>query len=135
MVHLDFPITNNEAKYKALVVGMDLAITVGAMSVVVYYNSQVVTSQVNGDYKCKGERMKKFLKQVRKQVGKFPAKFVQILKKENEQADHLAKGASTEHMLIPSKVLSFVQISPLISGVSVWEIDSGSNWTTPIVFY
>ena len=26
-------------------------------------------SQVNGDYKCKGERMKKYLKQVRKRVG------------------------------------------------------------------
>ena len=135
MVHLDFPMTNNEAKYKALVAGMDLAKAAGTMSVVVYYNSQVVTSQVNGDYKCKGERMKKFLKQVRKQVGKFPAKFVQIPKKENEQADYLAKGASAEHMLIPSKVLSFVQLSPLISGVSVWEIDSGSNWTTPIVSY
>ena len=135
MVHLDFPMTNNEAKYKALVAGMDLAKAAGAMSVVMYYNSQVVTSQVNGDYKCKGERMKKFLKQVRKQVDKFPAKFVQIPKKENEQADHLAKGASAEHMLIPSKVLSFVQLSPLISGVSVWEIDSGSNWTTPIVSY
>ena len=34
MVHLDFPMTNNEAKYKALVAGMDLAKAAGAMSVV-----------------------------------------------------------------------------------------------------
>ena len=38
-------------------------------------------------------------------------------------------------MLIPSKVLSFVQLSPLINGVGVQEIDSGSNWTTPLMSY
>ena len=38
-------------------------------------------------------------------------------------------------MLIPSKVLSFVQLSPLINGVDVQEIGSEINWTTPIVSY
>ena len=86
---------------------------------VVYCDSQVVMSQVNGDYECRGERMKKYLEQVRKQVAKFQAKFVQIPKEENEQADRLAKTASVEYMLIPSKVLSFVQLLRLINGVSV----------------
>ena len=47
------------------------------------------------------------------------AKFVQIPREENEQADRLAKVSLAEHMLIPSQVLSFVQISPLIDSVSV----------------
>ena len=38
-------------------------------------------------------------------------------------------------MLIPSKVLSFVQLSPLIDDINMQEIDSGSNWTTLIVSY
>ena len=38
-------------------------------------------------------------------------------------------------MLIPSKVLSFVQLSPLIDGVGMQEIGFESNWTTPIVSY
>ena len=45
------------------------------------------------------------------------------------------KAASVEHMIIPSKVLSFVQLLRLIDGVGVQEIDSRSNWTTPIVSY
>ena len=61
MVRLDFPTTNNEAKYEALIVGLDLAIAAGATSMVVYCDSQVVISQVNGDYECKGEQMKKYL--------------------------------------------------------------------------
>ena len=44
VVFLDFPTTNNEAEYEALVAGLDLAKAVGATSVVVYCDSQVVTS-------------------------------------------------------------------------------------------
>ena len=53
MVRLDFPLTKNEAKYEALVVGLDLAKVAGAISVIVYCDFQVVTSQGNGNYKCK----------------------------------------------------------------------------------
>ena len=119
MVCLDFPTTNNETEYEALVAGLDLVKVARTISVVVYCDSQVVTSQVNGDYECKGERMKKYLEQVRKRVGDLQAKFVQIPREENEQVDCLAKAASAEHMLIPNKVLSFVQFSPLIDGIGV----------------
>ena len=61
IVRLDFSTTNNEAEYEALVVGLDLVKAAGAISVIVYYDSQVVTSQVNGDFECKGEKMKKYL--------------------------------------------------------------------------
>ena len=119
MVCLDFPTTNNEAEYEALVAGLDLVKAARTTSVVVYCDSQVVTSQVNGDYECKGERMKKYLEQVRKWVGDLQAKFVQIPREENEQVDCLAKAVSAEHMRIPNKVLSFVQFSPLIDGIGV----------------
>ena len=58
MIHLDFPTTNNEAEYEALVAGLNLARATGATSVFIYYDSQVITNQVNGDYECKGEKMK-----------------------------------------------------------------------------
>ena len=102
---------------------------------IVYYDSQVVTSQVNGDYECKGERMKKYMDQVWRRVNKLQAKFFQIPREENEQADRLTKVASAEYMLLPGKVLSFVQISPLIYDVDVQEVNLGSNWTTLIVSY
>ena len=44
MIRLDFPTTNNEAEYEALVVGLDLTRAAGAENMVVYCNSQVVTS-------------------------------------------------------------------------------------------
>ena len=60
IVQLDFLTTNNEVEYEALIVGLDLENTTGAVDMVVYCNSQVVTSQVN-DYECEGEWMKKYL--------------------------------------------------------------------------
>ena len=44
-----------------MVVGLDLAKVAGATSVVLYCDFQVITDQVNRDYECKGERMKKYL--------------------------------------------------------------------------
>ena len=38
-------------------------------------------------------------------------------------------------MIIPGNVLSFVQLSLLIDSGDMQEIDSESNWTTPIVSY
>ena len=84
MVRPDFPATNNEAEYEALVAGLDLAKAAGAESVVIYCDSQVVTNQVNGDYECKNERMRRYLDQVRKRVSDLKAKVIQIPRGENE---------------------------------------------------
>ena len=135
MVRVDFPTTNNEAEYEVLVAAPDLAKVAGAANVVIYCNSQVITNQVNGDCECKGERMKRYLDQVKGRVDDLKAKIVQIPKGENEQADCLAKATSAEHMITHGNVLSFVQLSPLIDSDDVQEIGSESNWTTPIVSY
>ena len=84
MIRLDFPTTNNEAEYEALVAGLDLARATGATSVVIYYDSQVFTNQVNGDYKCKGKRMRRYLDQVKRRVDDLQAKIIQIPRRENE---------------------------------------------------
>ena len=67
-----------EVEYETLVIGLDFAKVARATSVIMYCDSQVVTSQVNGDFECKGENMKKYLEQVRRRVGELQAEFVQI---------------------------------------------------------
>ena len=44
MIRLDFPTTNNEAEYEALVAGLDLAKVAGAVTVIMHCDSQVNTS-------------------------------------------------------------------------------------------
>ena len=127
MICLDFPTTNNEAEYEALVAGLDLARAAEATSVVIYYDSQVITNQINGDYECKGERMKLYLDQVKRRVDDLQAKIIQLPRGENEQANHLAKAASAEHMITHGNILSFVQLSLLIDSSKVQEISFESN--------
>ena len=79
--------------------------------------------------------MKKYLEQVRKRVDDLQAKIVQIPKRENEQADRLAKAISAEHMITLNNVLSFVQLSLLIDSVNVQEIAPEDNWITQLVSY
>ena len=76
MIRLDFPTTNNEAEYEALVVGLDLTRAAGATSAVIYCDSQVITNQINGDYECKGERIKLYLGQVKRRVDDLQAKII-----------------------------------------------------------
>ena len=102
MIRRDFPTINNEAEYEALIAGLDLARVAGAENMVVYYDSQVATNQVNEDYDYKNERMKKYLKLVKDYVNNLRVKFVQITRKENKQADRLAKATSAENVVTPA---------------------------------
>ena len=108
MIRLEFHTTNNEAEYEALIVGLDLARAAKAENMVIHYDSQVITSQVNGSYECKSERMKKYLDEVKGRISCLQIKFVQIPREENECV-----------VLIPNQVLSFIQTSSLI--------DNGTN--------
>ena len=124
MIRLEFPTTNNEAEYKALVAGLDLAKAAGAENMIIHCNSQVITSQVNGDYECRNKRMKKYLEEVKSRTSELEVKFIQIPREENECADRLAKAAFAEFMNAPEQVLSFVQTSSLIDdGKQIQEIE------------
>ena len=114
MIRLNFPTTNYEAKYEALVAGLDLAKAAGAENMIIHCDSQVITSQINGDFECRSEKMKKYLKEVKGQTTGLEVKFVQIPREENECADRLAKAASAEFMKAPKQVLFFVQTCSFI---------------------
>ena len=136
MIRLDFPMTNNEVEYEVLVARLNLAEAAGAENMVVHCDSHVITSQINGDYECRNERMKKYLEEVKNWIDSLEVRFVQIPREENECADRLGKVASVEFMIVSEQVLSFVQVSSLIDdGANVQEINSEKNWTPPLKAY
>ena len=62
---MHYQITNNKAEYEAFLKGLKLAKSLGAESVLVQGDSQLVMGQVNGTYEAKEERMKRYLNKVR----------------------------------------------------------------------
>ena len=96
----------------------------------------MITSQINGEYECRNERMKKYLEEVKNWIGNLKVRFIQIPREENECVDHLAKAASAEFVIVSEQVLSFVQVSSLIDDrTNVQEMNSEKNWTTPLIAY
>ena len=93
VVRLQFQMTNNEAKYEALLQGLE-------NSVLVQGDSQLVINQVNEMCEAKEERMKKYLGKVKQCIKGFTTtRFQQIPMEENVEANVLAKAASVNEMV------------------------------------
>ena len=61
-VQLKFHVTNNEAKYEAILMGPRIAQTLGAKNALLRSDSQLVIGQVKGDFEVKETRMQRYLK-------------------------------------------------------------------------
>ena len=56
-VRMQYQTTNNEVEYKTLLNGLELAKSIGAKSILILGDSQLVMGQVNGTCEVKEERM------------------------------------------------------------------------------
>ena len=71
-----------------------MAKSLGAETILIQGDSQLIINQVNGMCEAKESRMKKYLNKVKQLVKKFKeASFVQLPREENMEADALAKVA------------------------------------------
>ncbi|XP_072084437.1 uncharacterized protein [Arachis hypogaea] len=96
-VKFEFPVSNNQAEYEALLGGLVLAREVGATRLEVCSDSQVVTVQVNGSYKARDSLLQKYLERVKELSKQFEEVTVQHVPRErNARADLLSKLASTK---------------------------------------
>ena len=130
---LQYQTTNDEAEYEALLKGLELAKSLGAESVIIQGDSQLIINQVNGVCEAKESRMKKYLNKVRQLVKKFKeTNSVQLLSEENVEADALAKTTSVGE---PMDEFDKVQYMPSIDLPEVHQIGGEENWMTPIVIY
>ncbi|GAU51366.1 hypothetical protein TSUD_134070 [Trifolium subterraneum] len=68
---LSFPTTNSQAEYEAFLAGLRLAEDMGAEEIKIFTDSQLVASQVSGEYQTKEERLLEYLNLVKKKLAKF----------------------------------------------------------------
>uniref|UniRef100_A0A2N9IPA1 Uncharacterized protein n=1 Tax=Fagus sylvatica TaxID=28930 RepID=A0A2N9IPA1_FAGSY len=94
---LQYPTTNNEAEYEALLTGLRIAKELGANRLKIRSDSQLIVGQVNGEYEAREDRMTKYLKLVRNALKWFDeVVLVQVPREQNTEADALAKLASSD---------------------------------------
>ncbi|GAU47765.1 hypothetical protein TSUD_193020 [Trifolium subterraneum] len=93
---LSFPTTNNQAEYETFLAGLRLAEDMGAEEIKIFTDSQLVASQVSGEYQTKEERLLEYLNLIKSKLAKFKETEVKHVPREhNARADVLSKLAST----------------------------------------
>ncbi|KAL8109953.1 hypothetical protein AgCh_025888 [Apium graveolens] len=68
---LNFPATDNEAEYEALIVGLDLAGILRVKNLKVCGDSKLVVSQVKGEFEARNEIMARYVRLVRAVMTQF----------------------------------------------------------------
>jgi len=91
--------TNNEAEYKALIIGLAEASGRNCDNIVVYLDSQLIVRQISGEYQVKNKNLTPLYNQVMELLGFFHKYRVEhIPRSENTRADQLAnKGIDTKN--------------------------------------
>jgi ribonuclease H / adenosylcobalamin/alpha-ribazole phosphatase len=89
--------TNNVAEYEALIAGLELALEHGVTEVTVALDSQLVVSQVKGEWKIKNDRLRALAVRARSLMDKFEDATIDYVPREkNVRADQLANTGMDE---------------------------------------
>ncbi|XP_072073819.1 uncharacterized protein [Arachis hypogaea] len=135
------PTKSEKAEYEALIAGLKLANKVGATKVVVFSDSQVVTSQINGEYQAKDPNMKRYLEKTMEYLRQFPETEVRhITRKLNSRVDTLSKLASTKpggnNRSLIQETLQEPSVTKTGTKLDVLEVSGlDLGWMTPLIEY
>lgn len=87
--------TNNQAEYKAVILGLTRAVALGAASVTIMADSELLVKQMTGAYKVKNPGIAQRFLDVRNletQLG-APVHYRHVRREQNKEADRLANEA------------------------------------------
>jgi ribonuclease HI len=78
-------VTNNQAEYEALLRGLQYLREVGAVSVEVYGDSELVIKQLNCQYECKSDALRSYYEECREILKSFPLVILQHIPREHNE--------------------------------------------------
>ncbi|XP_076897159.1 uncharacterized protein LOC143550388 [Bidens hawaiensis] len=136
-VRLDFPSTNNEAEYEALLAGLRMAQRVKAKRIKAHVDSLLVVNQVKGSYETKDPKMVETLIKAQELLQKFEgSEVLHIPRSLNKKLDALCKlvAVAFNHLAreVKVEVLRHLSIAEIV--VASTEVSKG-NWMTPFLLY
>ena len=96
-LRLEFRTTNNKAEYEAVIVGLGMDLELGAESLKVQSDSQVIVGHIQREFEAKGENMKMYLSKVHNMQSSFQKFYItKIPREDNEKVNCLARMGSAE---------------------------------------
>ncbi|KAL2228688.1 UNVERIFIED_CONTAM: hypothetical protein Sindi_1848500 [Sesamum indicum] len=134
---LSFPVTNNEAKYEALILGLELAYEAKARDLEVFIDSQLIALQIDGTYETREKTMTSYKEIVKQLINKFDkCSILQVLGAENDKADALSKFGAAMDGIRVRKITALVrERSSLAKKAEVQMVAEAESWKDEIVKY
>lgn len=87
-VKLQFPSTNNEVEYEAVLTRLKVGKSLGTRNLLLQSDSKLAIGQIKGEYEAKENRMQKYLRLTDKLTQEFDqVDFTQVPKNQNSEAD------------------------------------------------
>ena len=91
-----FPVTNNTVEYEAFLAELRIAKDLGARKIRIFTDSQLVASQVTGDYQVREDHLQQYVQLVLEKMKEFEAvEVTHVPREQNTRADILSKLART----------------------------------------
>ena len=134
-LRLDFPATNNEAEYEALLEGMAMVQRMGGKSIKLLSDSRLVVGQVKGEFEAKDERMRGYLNQVKIMQSKFKSfSLLHVPRSGNVHADSLAMLATSSAQNLPRIILveDLRKPSATVNTIQINQVRAGPSWMDSI---
>nr|GEY70937.1 hypothetical protein [Tanacetum cinerariifolium] len=105
-IRLNFPSTNNEAKYEAHLAGLRIARKMKVQTLDVQVDSKLVACQMNGELVASNEGMEKYMAKAKEQAALFKKFSIKnIPRNQNQKADVLSKLASVAFNHLAKEIL------------------------------
>ena len=91
--------TNNEAEYRALLLGLAKCAEFGAGRIMAHLDSELIVRQIQGRYKVRHPNLKPLYDEVMKKFAEFASvKAIHVRREKNRRADELANQAIDNHL-------------------------------------
>ena len=133
-IRFQFPVTNNEAEYEALIAGVTLAHHLEVKIIEIFSDSQLVVKQIMGEFKTTNERMASYMQLTTQLLQSFVSWTINNIERSaNCWADALSKLTSASTVQNPEPIYLKDMLSASITEARVNVIEEKEDWRTPIL--
>ena len=127
-VQLQFPATNNEAEYEAVLTSLKIAKALKVKNLKLRTDSKLIVGQITNKYEAKEERIKRYLNLTNQLVDCFnDVKFEQIPRENNLAANEVVKLASIENAPEKPGLYMAIQSIPNIEGLQAFLVQQSGT--------
>ncbi|KAL1299817.1 hypothetical protein AAHE18_18G135300 [Arachis hypogaea] len=140
LFELNYSCSNNEAEYKALIMGLELLLESRVKNVKIFGDSQLVVRQVSLEYRCVSENLRTYFNVATKLLSEFDNVILRYVPRElNQEANELAQ-ITSRYKIKPPTLEKLVRIKDIFMPLREREVLSlekldPEDWRVPIVEY